>query len=293
MSLVGLWQLLRAIHKLERPLIHVHDSRSHGAVRIVAPRRIQNRLIIHRRIDDPPRRRFTTRWKYAKGTVICVSAAIVTIMSEFGIDRDRLHLVRSALPRPKSSPNKPMQPSPSEAPLNLLSIGALVEHKGHRTLIEALASSDLHLRLRIVGTGPLDRELRTLIAEHNLSEQVVLVGECTDLTTEIARADLLVHPSLTEGLGTAVLEAMWGGLPVLASSVGGLPELVEDGVTGWLVQPGSSAEWTAQLQWLADEASKDPLLLLHHGNAGRRRAEESFPFNALVRKTSDVYDTCS
>ncbi len=287
----GLWQLRRSIARLGSPLIHVHDSRSHGAVRIIAPRRSQDQLVVHRRIDDAPRQRFATRWKYAKGAVICVSDAIVKVMLDFGVEKERLHLVRSALPTAKSRSVTPVHPH-AGGRLRLLSVGALVKHKGHRTLIEALASKELPVSLRIVGGGPLEVELLDLIARHGLTGQVVLAGDLADVSSEIENADLLVHPSLSEGLGTAVLDAMWGALPVLASAAGGLPELVKDGVTGWLVQPGSSSDLSDKLDSLAGAAARDPEFLCRHGKAGRRRAENCFPFGAMVRKTSDVYDTC-
>jgi len=225
--------------------------------------------------------------------VICVSSAIVNVMSDFGIERERLHLVRSALPRPRSPRATTSTPRTGDFKLRLLSVGALVKHKGHGTLIDALASTNLPVSLRIVGSGPLEAELLALIAQHGLTGQVVLAGDLTDVSSEIDNADLLVHPSLSEGLGTAVLDAMWGALPVLASSVGGLPELVEDGVTGWLVQPGNSADLSDQLNRVTRLAAGDSEFLSRYGKAGRRRAEDCFPFGAMVRKTGDVYDSCS
>lgn len=289
----GLWQLRRAITRLDRPLIHVHDSRSHGAVRFVAPKRSQELLVVHRRIDDLPRQRFTTRWKYAKGTLICVSAAVVEVMASFGVDRGRLHLVHSALPeRPPPTPERIAARHDRAPVLKLLAIGALVPHKGHKTLIEALAHTDASVQLRIVGAGPLREELVALIDERSLRDRVVLVSDTSALEEEIARADLFVQPSLSEGLGTAVLDAMWAGLPVVASDVGGLPELVDNGVTGWLVEAGNPLALLERIEGLVRTTQQDSGFLIRHGTAGRDRAERRFAFCEMVRKTRDVYYGC-
>ena len=289
-SPVGLWQLHRTIARLNHPLIHVHDSRSHGAVRFVATEKQQDLLVVHRRIDDAPRQRIATRWKYSKGVLICVSDAVVEVMASFGVDRRRLHLVHSALPErpPPSAETLEMRRSRTPA-LRLLAIGALVPHKGHRTLIESLSRTDETVKLRIVGAGPLREELTSLVSERDLCGRVVLVGDTPGLEEEIANADLLVQPSLSEGLGTAVLDAMWAALPVLASDVGGLSELVDDGVTGWLVPAGSPVALSERIEGLVLAAGQDPGFLLRHGIAGRDRAERCFAFSEMVRKTNDVY----
>ena len=172
----GLWQLRRAIARLSSPLIHAHDSRSHGAVRLVATKKEQALLVVHRRIDDAPRQRRVTRWKYAKGELICVSEAVLEVMSSFGVEQSRLHLVHSALPE-RPPPGVETVAARCAPSLKLLAIGALVPHKGHKTLIEAMARTDEMVKLRIVGAGPLRAALMALVSEHGLRDRVVLVGD--------------------------------------------------------------------------------------------------------------------
>jgi len=214
-------------------------------------------------------------------------------MASFGVEQSRLHLVHSTLPeRPAPGVEAVAARCAPPLSLKLLAIGALVPHKGHKTLIEAMARTDEMVKLRIVGAGPLRAALIALVCEHGLGDRVVLVGDTPALEEEISAADLLVQPSLSEGLGTAVLDAMWAALPVLASDVGGLSELVEDGVTGWLVAPGSPAVLGEQIRQLARAKEKEPGVLARHGIAGRARAERYFAFSEMVRKTNAVYYGC-
>ena len=290
-SAVGLWQLWRVIANSKNTILHVHDSLAHGAVRLVASGQQQQRLIVHRRIDDPPHQRWMTRWKYKRGQLICVSAAIVEVMAAFGVDRRRLHLVRSALPgRTRTAPIVQHRRAPHERSLRLLSVGALVPHKGHRVLLDALARSGGTAHLKIVGVGPLRKELQDLVDHYELGDRVELLGDFAGIDSDLAWADLLVHPSITEGLGTAVLEAMWAGLPVLASNVGGLPELVDNGVTGWLVEGGDPEVLSEKLDELSLGWQQDTAFLGRRGEAGYERAREHFSFAVMVCKISEVYD---
>ncbi len=287
---LGVFQLRQAIAKLSSPFIHVHDSRSCGAVRLIASDREQRRLIIHRRIDDPPRSRLSTHWKYKRGEVICVSHAVLEVLASFGVPRERLHLIHSALPENNQGPQDRDSRQRRGGGLRLLALGALVEHKGHRVLLEALTQTSAAVDLRIVGGGPLKKDLQGLIDSWNLGDRVALVGDVEECSRELLAADLLVHPSLSEGLGTAVLDAMLAGLPVLASAVGGLPELVQHEDTGWLVPAGDAEVLGRKIEQIALLYRDEPSLILGMGQSGLARAQQHFPFDVLVRKTRDVYD---
>jgi glycosyltransferase involved in cell wall biosynthesis len=102
----------------------------------------------------------------------------------------------------------------------------------------------------------------------------------------MASWDIFVLPSLQEGFGVAVLEAMAAGLPVIASAVGGLGELVQDGQTGWLVPVASPAELTTRLRSLIQDKQQRRAL----GIAGRQRAVHEFPVSRMVAQITAVYD---
>jgi glycosyltransferase involved in cell wall biosynthesis len=247
---LGWVQLWRAARQ-HRNLLHAHDSRSHGALRLVGPRALRSRLVVHRRIDDPPRRRWITRWKYRRGTLICVSKAVDRVMGEFGVPQERRTVLYSAVSPPEVSRVQGLPAAPRAA-LRLLSIGALVPHKGHEVLIRALGQTRADLTLVILGDGPLRDRLQGLALSLGVGDRVTLRGyEPAAATDLLAGSDLYVQPSLSEGLGTAVLDAMAMELPVVASAVGGLPEIVLQD-TGWLVPPGDALALAQTLDRLAE-----------------------------------------
>ena len=99
------------------------------------------------------------------------------------------------------------------------------------------------LRVEIAGSGPQHEKLGKMATQVGLGGQVKFLGWIDNLNSVLPRWDVFVMPSLEEGFGIAALEAMAAGLPVVATSVGGLPELIEDGKTGWLVPPAMTRLW--------------------------------------------------
>jgi glycosyltransferase involved in cell wall biosynthesis len=142
------------------------------------------------------------------------------------------------------------------------------------------------VRLEIAGAGPdhatLQREVRTL----GLDDIVAFVGWQPDIWPWLGRWDVLVQPSLAEGFGMAALEAMAAGLPVVASSVGGLPELVEDGRTGYVVPPADPATLAARLRHLVRHADLREAM----GAAGRARVRQHFSPQRMAAEIAAVYD---
>ncbi len=172
-------------------------------------------------------------------------------------------------------------------------VGRLQAVKNQAALIQALAEArrlrpDIMRRARlvIVGEGPCRREVEKLIIEVKLGDVVTLLGERADIPDVLRTMDLFVLPSLGEGISNTILEAMATGLPVLATRVGGNPELVIDGVTGRLVQPGDRGEMAASLV----DYVADPGLCSRHGAAGRTRVEQEFSIHAMVSAYTGLYD---
>ena len=284
----GLWQLRGHLRRGGATIFHAHDARAHGALRVVLARDQQARLVVHRRIDDAPSKSIFTRWKYRQGRFLCVSSAVEQVLSDWGIPGSRLQRVPSSLRLPAACPGR--VGTAAEGPVQLLAVGALVPHKGHDVLLEAMALQPEECRLVLLGRGPEEARLRRRAERLGLSGRVRLESSFTHLPTLLEEADLFVHPSRTEGLGTAVLEAMGAGLPVLASRVGGLPELVDDGVTGWLVAPEQPEQLAEALGGLVRLHRHQPAALRGHGSRGWKRATEHFPMTEMVRAVQQVYD---
>jgi glycosyltransferase involved in cell wall biosynthesis len=177
--------------------------------------------------------------------------------------------------------------STSGGPVRLVSVGRLSPPKDFVTLERALALVPSgSVRARLVGDGRERPALEAEAARLGLDGEVEFLGERRDVTALLADADLFVLSSHSEGMPMSVLEAMAAGLPVVASAVGGVPEVVVSGDTGLLVPPGDPATLAAALERLAD----DPVLRLRLGNAGRHRAEQHFGLARFERAHLELFE---
>ena len=168
-------------------------------------------------------------------------------------------------------------------PVTLLSVGRLRAPKDFVTLVRAMTG--LEARLRIAGDGPDRAALEAEIGRLGLRDRVELLGTRADIPELLAGADVFVLATDSEGLPMSVLEAMAAGLPVVASAVGGVPEVVRDGETGALVPPRDSAVLAEALgRIVADPALRDRL-----GEAGRQRVQSEFSLERFEREHLELY----
>lgn len=173
-------------------------------------------------------------------------------------------------------------------------IGQIGERKGHLVLLEALrslAQEQTPAKLLIVGKEPAHsaegytERLRAFVQEHQLEPFVEFLGFRRDVPELLAQIDILALPSLQEPFGKIVIEAMAMETPVIASRVGGVPEIVVDGETGLLVPPQDPAALKQALSQLI----ADPALRERMGKAGRQRVEAWFNLERNVQATQSVY----
>jgi len=163
-----------------------------------------------------------------------------------------------------------------------------VEQKGHRYLIDGFAKAvteNQKLRLLIVGSGALEEELKKQVQEEHLQEKVIFTGYRSDTVDLLNAVDIFAHPSLWEGFGLSVLEAMNMGKPVVATNVSALPELVEDTVTGFLVPPRDASALADALLKLA----ANPSLRQQLGAGGQQRCRSFFSVDRMVQETRSLY----
>lgn len=170
-------------------------------------------------------------------------------------------------------------------------VGRLAEVKDQITLIDAVKilaeRRDLPpCKVVIVGDGPLRGRLQTHITELGLQEIAILAGAQEEVPEVLRALDIFVLPSLREGISNTILEAMATGLPVIATAVGGNPELVEAGITGSLIPP---AEPSVLAETMARYVA-DVKLRHQHGGAGRIRVEQKFSLDAMTKSYEQVYD---
>jgi glycosyltransferase involved in cell wall biosynthesis len=298
----GEWDLLaprriaREARRIGARLLHAHDSRAHGLCWRALPSLPEARLVVTRRVDFPVGGNWLSRRKYgaARTHYIAISTGVRDALTARGAVRpDRVDIVPSGIdPRRfrdgcrRDGLKRELGLAPGAVVIG--QIAALADHKGQRYLIDAaklVAAAHPESRFVIVGEGELRGALERQIAATGLTGTVHLAGFREDIETFLAGFDLFVLSSHMEGLGTSLLDAMWFGIPIVATRVGGVPDVIEDGVNGLLVAPRDPAALAqATLRLLADAGLRRRL-----GEEGRRTVEERFTAARMVEGTAAVY----
>jgi glycosyltransferase involved in cell wall biosynthesis len=142
------------------------------------------------------------------------------------------------------------------------------------------------LRLVIVGGGDMQHELAQSVSDMRLNSLVTFAGASDDVASQLRTFDVFVLPSLNEGISNTILEAMATGLPVIATSVGGNPELVQQDVTGFLISAGDSEALARKLRYYLE----NPDVRREHGTAARNRVVNNFSMDSMVDHYVDLYD---
>ncbi len=179
------------------------------------------------------------------------------------------------------------EPYVGESP-RFLCIGRLIPIKGHVVLLRAfrhVLDERPDVTLEIAGRGVLEHGLKDLCRELGLDDAVRFLGHVTPVQRAVENSMAVVVPSLGEGFGMVALEAMERARPVIAAAIGGLEDLVRDGETGLLVQPGDAESLAEAMLALA----ADPALAATMGLEARRRAIERFPELRCTERTEEVY----
>lgn len=174
----------------------------------------------------------------------------------------------------------------------ILSVASLTNQKGYYDLIKAtqrLIEEDNDLLLLLAGSGPLEKELKRWVNELNLKQNVCFIGRSDNVPKLMALADCFVLSSHWEGLPGVILEAMASELPVVATAVGGTPELVSDGVTGYLVPPKMPGQLATALKNVIEMDVSERIFM---GQAGRKRVEEHFHVDEMVKAYEQLYYEC-
>ena len=216
-----------------------------------------------------------------------------------GADRRRVTQIYNGVDiqrfAPRVGPRPPLGPESfaSQDTLVVGTVGRMHEVKDQLTLVRAflhmlstVPQARMCLRLVIIGDGPLREEAKQLLHAADAESLAWLPGERQDSPDIMRALDVFALPSLREGLSNTILEAMASGLPVVATRVGGNPELVEEGHTGQLVPPADPVAMAAAL----DVYSRDRGLAVRHGWAGRQRVQSHFSMTAMVNSYLAVYD---
>src|SRR6185295_15089424 len=285
MDLSAAWKFSRLLKRLDPDIIHAHDphgvamsalalSLGAGSARggPVPP------LVASRRVDFHLKGNSFSRWKYRQvDCFIAASEAIRHMLVADGVAAERTVTVHEGIDVDHVLAAPPVNVHeafflPHGAPV-VGNVAALVPHKGQRYLIDAahLVVQEIpDARFVILGEGELREQLERQVRDHHLEKHVLLPGFRTDVMGCLKSFDLFVMSSVTEGLGTSLLDAMACSRAIVATRAGGIPEVVEDGVNGRLVAPRDHHAMAAAIV----RAFKDEALRKRMGDAGLSRVQE-------------------
>jgi glycosyltransferase involved in cell wall biosynthesis len=297
LDLGAAWKLSRLLKQLAPDVVHAHDP--HGVAMAALALSMQTGsatapLIASRRVDFHLRGNALSRWKYRQvDCFVCASEAIRRMLVGDGVAEDRTVTVPEGidLGRVMAAPVAELHKElwlPHHAPI-VGNVAALVPHKGQRHLIDAAALVVRRMpdaRFVIAGEGELRPSLERQIKDLRLEKHVFLTGFRPDVLSLHKAFDLFVMSSVTEGLGTSLLDAMACGKAIVATEAGGIPEVVVNGQTGVLVPPRDPEALAKPIVTLLE----DETLRRRLGEAGRARVHERFSAERMVADTLRVYE---
>lgn len=295
-DLAAAWRLSRLLRDLSPAVVHAHDS--HAAAMAAAALSFGSAdsrppLVFARRVDFRLRGNSFSKWKYKQvDAFVAASGAIRAMLVEDGIPAERVFTVHDGIDLARVEGAEPANvreqfwfPPHSFVIGN---IAALVPHKGQRFLVDAAAlvvEQAPEARFVILGEGELRQDLEHQVRRLHLGQHLVLAGFQAEVLGLLKGFDLFVMSSVTEGLGSALLDAMAAERPIVATRAGGIPEVVTDGETGLLVAPRDARALADAILALLRDADRRSRL----ARAGHRRVAERFSVDRMVEGTLDVY----
>lgn len=215
------------------------------------------------------------------------------LKNDIGIPQERIVQIYNGIDSCAFAPGRDLRDRQwRNRPIVVGSVGRLDPIKDHMTLLRAfnkilrLETGSVDWRLVIVGDGEMRNTLEKFVIENDLESIVQFTGASNDVASHLREFDIFVLPSLNEGISNTILEAMATELPVIATTVGGNPELVCDGETGRLVLPGNVDELATALL----DYAKDSAKARQHARAARSRVVRKFSTGKMVSEYTLMYD---
>lgn len=295
MDLVSAWRLRGILKHEDYDVIHSHSSHAHGVAYLAcAGRAARPRQVVSRRVDFAVAGNVLSALKYRRGAdlYLAISSGVREALLAGGVESDRIRSVPSGIDLEKfdrvgdgAGLRREFGIEPSTRVVG--NIAALAPHKSHSDLLHAarvVCARRDDVRFFIVGEGKLHAELAALTASLGLKGRVTFTGFRDDALEFLRVFDCFVMSSYLEGLGTSIMDAQAAGVPVVATETGGIPDIVEDGVTGLLVPPRDSGALAAAIErMLEDEVLRNKCV---SAAAGKSRG---YDYRRMVYKTLGAY----
>lgn len=298
------FELVSLIKKEKYDIVHTHNSKA-GIIGRLAAKMAGVPVIIHtvhgfafhpyekfwRRKIFVFLERLSSRWCDA---MIAISDALIDwAIKEKICNKNKLFRIYSGIETDKFSCKVDIKAIRAEFGIKdeesvVGEVAKLWRGKGQEVLINAvpeILKSIPNLKVMFVGEGELEKELKNIAENLNITDKIIFAGFRTDMPEVNSIMDIACLPSLWEGMGRSILEAMACGKPVVASKVGGIVDLVKDGINGILVPPGDSKELASAIIKLL----KDKELRLMMGEQARKTIDERFSAKKMVSDIESVY----
>ncbi len=182
------------------------------------------------------------------------------------------------------------QGRPASGWKTIITTSRLVKKNGIDTLIEAMCFLSDNVQLKIIGAGPEEMSLKQLMSRLNLDNRVKFLGQVAtgEILNYLVQADVFVRPSRSEGLGNSFLEAMAAGVPVVGTPVGGIPDFLTDGQTGWFCEVNNPKSVAEKVQFILDPANRDQVEQVI-SNA-KKLVQEKYEWAGIAQKMKEIFD---
>lgn len=295
----GAVRLLLDIFRREKPqIVHTHASLSARlAARMAGARIVNTKHCMDNRKTGIKRLAASCINNFLSDSIIAVSAAVKQNVADNGTALDKISVIYGGI-----SPGKELSPEEKSSirehwgiageDIVVGIVARLAEVKGHKYFLDAaeiISRDNTSVKFLIAGSGPKEQELKELTERRGLAERVIFTGFIENVNEIFNIIDINVISSLSEALCLSLIEGMYAGKPSVGTATGGIPEVIKDGYSGYLVPVGDSSK-------LADAILKlvrDPILRKTMGDRGRELAAASFTSEAMARSIEKLYETIS
>lgn len=299
LNLFGLKQIRKFINDNNIHIVHSHGYKPNIFLSLISHKKFKTIATVHGWAKDTAGVRgkiyefFDSKALKRFDSVVAVSKAVVDDLMKRGARKEKIDLIYNGI-KVNNNPNSFNIPKirqryglPKDA-FVIGAVGRLAKAKGHEYLIEAMPSILNEIKncyLVIAGEGPLKEDLMFLIKKKNLLNKVKLIGYTENIGEFLAMIDLFVMPSLSEGLPIALLEAMANEKPVVASNVGGIPEVITSKDAGILIQPSDSFTISETIKKLYHDKDK----ISRMAALGKKIVEDNFSSVSMAEKYIRIY----
>jgi glycosyltransferase involved in cell wall biosynthesis len=248
-----------------------------------------------------PLEKFYSKWikqfsqRFVNLSIALSESGQQLLIRKYAVDPEKMRVVYNGVPIQKSLPEEEKRVVRESLGIRkgssvITAISEITEKKGVDLLIQAvepLIQKKLPVQLLVIGEGPLKRELQNRYRQFVESHDIHFLGYQKDVRSYLSISDLFVLPSLGEELPFSILESMAAKVPVIATDVGGIPEIIKHGENGWIVKPGDAHELTAALSYLMNDKTMVQQLAAN----ALRLVQTKFSLSAMVEQTEEIYRT--